>query len=338
MPEDTQVADKENNLRDRGDVKRVQFGCGPGPVPKGWINFDASPTLRIASIPVVGRRLTRRRVTFDSSAQFGDIVKGLPVEARSCHAVYSSHVLEHLPQGDVRGALENTLRILRPGGVFRVVLPDLRYLSKEYVEGRLSGDQYVTELYMGLPEGKRRHRLLTAMGNSRHLWMWDEASLSGLLLSVGFIGIRRATFGDRDDDLFADVESEDRWTNCLGIQAEAARSVSAGRSTPRFARIRISKPPSRRALILGEMRLPIDRGPRAILLFIESAGSSAVAAVISEATIAWPQSERSALADSAEKCWIWHKSGREEASDFRRRAVDAFSSSGIGTKRYGAQL
>lgn len=53
-----------------------------------------------------------------------------------------------------------------------------------------------------------------------------------------------------------------------------------------FARMRISKPPSRRAVILGEISLPIDRGPRAILLFIESAGSSTVAAVISEATIA----------------------------------------------------
>lgn len=50
--------------------------------------------------------------------------------------------------------------------------------------------------------------------------------------------------------------------------------------------MRISKPPSRRAVILGEISLPIDRGPRAILLFIESAGSSTVAAVISEATIA----------------------------------------------------
>jgi SAM-dependent methyltransferase len=220
LQRDSHLADGETVSAEHTDSVRVQYGCGPGPVPTGWINFDASPTLKISTTPVVGRFLTRRRVTFDRNTRFGDIVKGLPLASESCDAVYSSHVLEHLPRADVRVALDNTFRILRPGGVFRLVLPDLRYLSKEYLEGRLSSDQFVTELHMGIPDGGRRKRLLDAMGNSRHLWMWDETSLAELLSAVGFINVRRATFGDRDDDLFADVEAQDRWTNCLGLQAE----------------------------------------------------------------------------------------------------------------------
>jgi SAM-dependent methyltransferase len=221
--ENTQLTDEQALHPPRVGGQRVQFGCGPGPVPRDWINFDASPTVRISRVPLIGKLLTRGRVEFDKQTKFGDVVKGLPIENGSCDAVYSSHVLEHLPRADVRVALDNTLRILRPGGVFRVVLPDLRFMSTEYLERRLSADQFVTELHMGMANGGRRQRLFDALGNSRHLWMWDETSLSELLGAAGYVHVRRAVFGDRRDELFAGVECEDRWRNCLGLQAERAK-------------------------------------------------------------------------------------------------------------------
>jgi hypothetical protein len=48
--------------------------------------------------------------------------------------------------------------------------------------------------------------------------MWDFKSLKVELNQVGFDQIRRAHFGDSDHSDFFDVEEEERWVNCLGVE------------------------------------------------------------------------------------------------------------------------
>ena len=110
----------------------VQYGCGLT-APPSWTNFDASPTLRLQKLPVLGAVLTRGGPRFPKHVLYGDIVRGLPIEPASCVAVYCSHVLEHLPREDLRAAVRNTLGHLRPGGVFRCVVPDLEHMAREYL-------------------------------------------------------------------------------------------------------------------------------------------------------------------------------------------------------------
>jgi hypothetical protein len=56
------------------------------------------------------------------------------------------------------------------------------------------------------------------LGNSSHLWMWDYKSMERELRNVGFVNIRRANYGDATDPAFRDVEEEERWQGCLGIE------------------------------------------------------------------------------------------------------------------------
>src|SRR5262249_16855882 len=114
---------------DPGAMLCVQYGCGTS-TAEGWRNFDASPTLRFERIPVVGRLYSKNGARFPGNAEYGDIVKGLPIADGSCDAVYCSHVLEHLALDDLHVALANTLRIVKPGGVFRLVVPDLEVLAR----------------------------------------------------------------------------------------------------------------------------------------------------------------------------------------------------------------
>ena len=109
----------------------IQYGCGLS-APMGWRNFDASPTLRFERLPVIGRFYTKNDIRFPMNVEYGDIVKGLPIEINSCKGIYCSHILEHLSLNDFRIALKNTYRILQPGGVFRLVLPDLEYYINQY--------------------------------------------------------------------------------------------------------------------------------------------------------------------------------------------------------------
>ena len=60
----------------------VQYGCGIN-APDVWINFDASPTLRLQNIPLVGPLITRGRARFPASVRYGDVVRGLPITTGS---------------------------------------------------------------------------------------------------------------------------------------------------------------------------------------------------------------------------------------------------------------
>lgn len=63
-----------------------------------------------------------------------DLRRGLPYEPDSFDAVYHSHVLEHLTPDDAAKMLAECKRVLRPGGVLRVVVPDLEGIARTYLQ------------------------------------------------------------------------------------------------------------------------------------------------------------------------------------------------------------
>jgi hypothetical protein len=68
----------------------VQYGCGMS-CPDTWVNFDASPRLRLQRLPVLGSMFRWGPVVFPRIVRYGDIVKGLPVLAGSAAGVHASH-------------------------------------------------------------------------------------------------------------------------------------------------------------------------------------------------------------------------------------------------------
>jgi hypothetical protein len=202
----------------------VQYGCGLS-APQGWLNFDASPTLRVQKLPLVGLLRVPGATVFPANVRYGDILKGLPVETGSCRAVYCSHVLEHLSLSDFRLALVNTKAVLAEGGLFRLVVPDLRAAAQRYVAdpSDTAASRFMTETYLGVTERPRGIGgfLRSWLGNTQHLWMWDCASLSRELATAGFKDIRLARMGDSGEPMFAAVEEESRWADSVGIQCAA---------------------------------------------------------------------------------------------------------------------
>ena len=195
----------------------VQYGCGQS-CPDGWINFDASPTLRLQRLPVIGRLFKRGATVFPDGVRFGDIVQGLPVPDGSVQGIYASHVLEHLSHADFWTALDHTFRLLRPGGIFRLVVPDLRSRAQKYIERLETGQTNANSWFMRSArlgsEGSSRGPVELArslIGRSAHLWMWDEISLAAALDKTGFVDIRRCRFGDCKDGNFRLVEDAGRF-------------------------------------------------------------------------------------------------------------------------------
>jgi SAM-dependent methyltransferase len=202
----------------------VNYGCGLT-TPLMWENFDNSPSLRLRRLPWVGRLLIHKP-NWPVQARVGDIVSGLPIPDCSCDAIYCSHVLEHLSLVDFRLALRNTYRYLKPGGVFRLVVPDLAAAINQY-NASDSADAASTFLSSGTMLGTiQRPRGLMGIirhifGNSRHLWMWDYPGLAKELGDAGFVKVRRAQIGDSAIAAFGEVEDPDRWdpSCCVGVEA-----------------------------------------------------------------------------------------------------------------------
>jgi predicted SAM-dependent methyltransferase len=91
----------------------LNLGCGARFHPD-WNNLDFVPS---------GKDVTRH-----------NILSGLPYADASFDAVYSAHFLEHLSPEQVRFVLGEILRTLKTQGVVRVVMPDLEYNARLYLE------------------------------------------------------------------------------------------------------------------------------------------------------------------------------------------------------------
>jgi predicted SAM-dependent methyltransferase len=199
----------------------VQYGCG-WCAPDGWMNFDASPTLRFERIPLIGSLYTKNAARFPASVRYGDIVEGLPVAPDSCAGIYCSHILEHLALDDADRALRNTYHYLKPGGTFRLVVPDLEQIARDYLADSSTGaaHEFMNAARLGRKQRSRGMRGLVKdwLGNSTHLWMWDEKSMAERLKQHGFTAIRRCSFGDAQDPKFSLVEDEGRFRSCLAIE------------------------------------------------------------------------------------------------------------------------
>jgi hypothetical protein len=173
------------------------------------LNFDNSPTLRIERIPIVGSilgRLSGNGQRFPAAVLYGDICKGLPIKDGTVKGAYASHVLEHLSLEDFRTALANTRRMLAPGGVFRLIVPDLEARARLYLRAieEKSPDAascFMRAAHLGDESTSRTllQRARRMFGGSAHLWMWDQYAIAAELERSGFEKIRRCDFGDSSD-------------------------------------------------------------------------------------------------------------------------------------------
>ena len=75
------------------------------------------------------RKGTNGWITIDVSHecdQYWDLRYGIPFANGSVDNVYSSHLFEHLPYPDGQKLLAESMRVLRPGGSFSIVVPNAR--------------------------------------------------------------------------------------------------------------------------------------------------------------------------------------------------------------------
>jgi hypothetical protein len=90
----------------------------------------------------------------------------------------------------------NRYNILKKSGVFRLIIPDMEFLLKEYMKSKendnsIASIDFKNSSLLGMElEPKGLGALVRNLfGNSRHLWLWDKDSTFLHLKKSGFINI-----------------------------------------------------------------------------------------------------------------------------------------------------
>ena len=201
----------------------LNLGCGDVAVD-GWINIDGSPALLVQKIPFIGPLISKARgVVFDDQIIYGDIVNGLTECGQDTVAgIFLSHVLEHVALEDSELVLANCFRLLEPGGLLRVIVPDLNFFVMKYLEdvrndpplgsGRFvsAGDRFMAQTDLGVIGSRcsSLKRVMSAFSNRRHLWMFDRQSLATRLSNAGFEEISEFVPNNCEDSHFILPERE----------------------------------------------------------------------------------------------------------------------------------
>ena len=96
-----------------GKLNYLNLGCGKR-YHKDWVNVDMYSD------------------TPDVMAY--NLLKGIPFSDNHFEVVYHAQVLEHSPKDDAPGFIKECFRVLKPGGVIRIVVPDLEGIVTEYLK------------------------------------------------------------------------------------------------------------------------------------------------------------------------------------------------------------
>ncbi|MFC1674336.1 methyltransferase domain-containing protein [Candidatus Omnitrophota bacterium] len=197
-------------------IIKVNVGCGPNG-KEGWINLDWGVLAFLAKARWLTRILVRLgllSVQYDrpwpGQLRLHDCRKKLPFNNQSLDFIYTSHFLEHLPRYQAVNFLAECKRALRPAGVLRVSVPDLKKLAEKYIQvdkvyflNILKSNREETEFtniadlfvqYFYGYDTWREPDFLTKIKRKfvrGHLWMYDYNSLEDMLKLVGFFNIRR---------------------------------------------------------------------------------------------------------------------------------------------------
>jgi len=213
-------------------MMKLNLGCGPQ-VVEGWINVDYALGARLATTPVLGaaaRALGVFKMRWDPRIHIHDLTKPLPWADGTIDVCYTSHTVEHMSRDEGRHLVSEAYRVLRPGGVLRVVVPDLRDVVDRYAAGRLPAENFVEELGVLYGAGKGGlRRALAPVVEFPHKCMYDTDAMCRLLTSRGFVAKRRAAFDSSIDDI-GTIEIEDRTICAVIVEGvkPTARAAASG--------------------------------------------------------------------------------------------------------------
>lgn len=184
---------------------RLNIGCGSCGKP-GWVNTD------IDAFPGVS-------CTWDCR-------KSLPFADNSAKCIFTEHFVEHLDYcEEIPSFVRECHRVLEPGGVLRIVVPDAEKYLRAYCHGSWDELAIVRPLGPGLSDGHFGSKYNTKMElvnvvfrqYFEHKFAWDYETMEFILRRFGFSAVYRQGFSQSMQDGLA-IDMPERASESLYVE------------------------------------------------------------------------------------------------------------------------
>lgn len=163
----------------------LEVGAGDKKGENGWLTIDVTRNCDI----------------------YWDLRKGIPFPNESISKIYSSHFFEHLSYKEGQKFLDECSRVLVPGGIFSICVPN----ASIYIEAYLNSDLDENQFFGYKPAYNNTTKIdyvnYTAYMDGHHKYMFDEENLIYILTSKGFQNVCQRKFDPDIDSKERDFES-----------------------------------------------------------------------------------------------------------------------------------
>lgn len=155
-------------LKDQKEPK-LHIGAGDNDLPH-WLNTELCPR---------------------NGEIFLDATRRFPFESNTFAFIYTEHMIEHIPYDGAVSMMRECCRVLRPGGVIRIVTPNMAFL-KSLLNVPLTPEQaaYIRYSYEAHrikgPAGSAQHVVNHFVRAWGHQFIYDQDTLLALVANAGF--------------------------------------------------------------------------------------------------------------------------------------------------------
>jgi len=206
---------------------KINLGCGMNPLD-GWSNVDGGDNSWYHAPDL---EAVIELDAFDALASLPDC---------SCDYISSEHFYEHFTLEEGFKMAQEWTRVLRPGGVVRVVNPDLEKEARIYL-----GDLKPTSAekfdrhkrrWLDLRHKDEVGRFVTpamlfnfGMRLDGHQFLYDFETLKAQLEAAGLVGVTRCAFGQSEHDALRGIDQHDGaetggdWIKAIQLVVEASK-------------------------------------------------------------------------------------------------------------------
>jgi predicted SAM-dependent methyltransferase len=194
-------------------VRKLQIGTGSN-LLEGWLNTDFVP--------------------HSKATAFLNATKRFPFDDDTFDAIFSEHMIEHINYDEGCFMLRECWRVLKPGGVIRLITPDLEALLSLCSPKRTPIQErylrWMTDRFLpGLGKYEPAFVVNLAMRFSGHQFLYDGRTLEDALKEAGFSDVERVLPEESNREVFRGVDSHGHYIEDAEINKYESMAFEARR-------------------------------------------------------------------------------------------------------------
>jgi predicted SAM-dependent methyltransferase len=188
----------------------INLGCGDSYIPS-QINIDFF--------------FPKFKIDYGSDLRYP-----LKIDNNSIDGIFTEHTLEHLTYDQNDRLMAECFRIMKPGAVFRILVPDVSLFANNYAANNKAWfDEWERLMFINSESKERAARKLSTPMEAisfvtqeyYHMACWDFQTMKYYLEKNGFKNVTNPTWRQgKDPELLRDLDSADRKYVTLYVEAE----------------------------------------------------------------------------------------------------------------------